>query len=157
MTTRTYGFARPANYDQIKPGMLISADRHGQRVIGLAFQAEREMLVAVFQHDGDAAILPYVLDLSDIHQTLTVIEGERELEPIGENYALLPRSRPLVEGFVITSGGGVGLTVKYNDFGNVHWKVLDFDTGADLTQSGRPVSLPPSRLFIREPGRDERR
>lgn len=158
MATKTYGFARPLKYDDVKPGMLLSADNSGRRVIGLAFQGDREILVAVIQHEGEGPPLPYVIDLSDIHQSLTVIDGDRELEPMeNADFALLPQQRGLKDGFLIASDGTVGLAVSYNEFGSKAFKILDFATGLDLKHGGHTAALPPARLFIRQDCKEQRR
>lgn len=151
MATKAYGFARPLKYDDVKPGMLLTTDNSGRRIIGLAFQGGREVLVAVIQQEGEGPPLPYVIDLSDIHQSLTVIDGDRELEPMkNSDFALLPRRRGLKDGFLIASDGTVGLALSYNDFGSKAFKILDFATGLDLKHEGHTAALPPARLFIRQ-------
>ena len=160
MTVRTYGFSRPLTYEEVKPGMLLSA-QHGERhVLGLAFQGDRETLVAVFQQSGseESPPLPYVLDLSDIHQALSAVDGEREFEPRDDvDFSVVAKARTLKDGFVLSSSGRVGLAVSYNHFGSKNWKVLDFETGEDLAERATLAMLPPARLLIRQPGRDQRR
>ncbi|WP_295198750.1 hypothetical protein [uncultured Brevundimonas sp.] len=159
MTTRTYGFALPLKYDDVKPGMLISAMYGTRHIIGLAFSDEREMLVAVFDDGGESDPRPpYVIDLSDVHTTLTQIVGEREFDP-ADNYSfdLLPQRKSFVEGFFITGDGRVGLAVTYNRFGTKKYVQLDFDTGEGIVHGGVLAVLPPARLYVVQPGREQRR
>lgn len=159
MTTRTYGFAYPLNYDDVKPGMLVSALYGSRHIIGLAFQGDREILVAVFD-DGDdqEPRPPYVIDLADIHSSLTLIPGDREIEPVDDySFDLLPRRRAGPEGFFITSSGEIGLAVTHREFGGRKLMMLNFDTGEPMGQGGQMAFLPPFRLFVVEPGREARR
>ncbi len=159
MTTRTYGFAYPLKYDDVKPGMLISAQHGSRHVIGLAFQGDRELLLAVFDDGGDQEPRPpYVLDLSDVHASLTMIPGEREFEPADSySFDLLPQRRTGIEGLIISSTGRVGLAVSHADFGMKKFLMLDFDTGEPIQQSSQIAVMPAARLFVVESGRDTRR
>jgi len=160
MTVRTFGFAHPLTYADVKPGMLLSAQHGDRQVFGLAFQGDREILVAVFLQSGseESPPLPYVLDLSDIHQALSAVDGEREFEPSeGADFSVVPKARTLKDGFVLSSTGRVGLAVSFNHYGSKNWKVLDFETGEDLAERDTLAMLPPSRLLIHQPGREQRR
>ncbi|MFN3836769.1 MAG: hypothetical protein ACK4MI_03555 [Brevundimonas sp.] len=159
MTTTAFGYAVPLKYDEAKPGMLISASTPGGRhVLGLAFQGDREILLAVFRQNGEPTEPepPYVVDLTDVHQTLTGIIGDREFEPAGLAFELLPQRKVGIEGFVITSQGTIGLAVVHHDFGQPKFRMLDFDTGLDLKHGGSVAVIPEPRIYIRGPGRDQR-
>lgn len=159
MTTRTHGFAYPLKYDEVKPGMLISAKYGSRHILGLAYAGEREPLLAVFADSGESEPKPpYVLELNAVHDSLTLIPGDRHFEPVGEtSFHLLPLRRIGGEGFVIASDGRVGLAVVHRDFGQSKFMILDFETGAPLAQTGQLAMLPAYRLFVAEAGRDTRR
>lgn len=159
MTTRTYGLAYPLKYEEAKPGMLISAMYGARHVMGLTFTGDREMLLAVFADGAETDPRPpYVLELTDVHGSMTVIPGQREFEPADDQpFGLLPNRKIGGDGFVITSGGQVGLAVVHRDFGMPRFMVLNFDTGEPLERTGEIAMLPPIRLFVVEEGRKERR
>jgi len=159
MTTRTYGFALPLKYEDVKPGTLISALYDQRHVVGLSFNHGSEKLLAVFADGGTTDPRPpYVLDLAEVHTSMTKIPGVREFEPRDSaHYPLLPKRKPTDEGFVITGDGKIGLAVKFDDMVRGNFVQLDFDTGEGLVHGGNVAMLPASRLFVVEPGNDQRR
>ena len=160
MTTRTYGFARPLKYEDVKPGMLIAAQWGKRKVVGLAFAGDRETLIAVFDDAGDSEPEPpYVLDLGELHATAVMIPGQRELVPAeGDgSFKLLPDRRIGKEGLVICSDGRVGIAVTHHDFGAKKFLVLDFETGEPITQVSQIAALPDWQLFVVEEGQTKRR
>lgn len=160
MTTRTYGFARPLKHDDIKPGMLIAARYGNRKVLGLAFQGDRETLVAIFDDNGEEDPQPpYVVDLGDIYQTAVMIPGQRELVPAEGDapFALLPQRRSGIEGLVICSDGTVAIAVSHHDLGMKKYQIINFDTGTPVSQGGQMAALPDWQLFVVEDGQTKRR
>lgn len=160
MTTRTYGFARPMKYEDVKPGMLIAAQWGSRKVLGLAFAGDRETLVAVFDDSGDnEPEPPYVLDLTDLHTSAVMIPGHREIVPADGDapFSLLPQRRIGKEGLVICSDGRVGVAVSHHDFGTKKFLMLDFETGEPIGEVSQVAALPDWQLFVVEEGQTQRR
>lgn len=159
MTIRTYGFAHPLKYDEIKPGMLIKGLWGKRTVVGIAFATSRETALAVFDDNGDdEPSPPYVLDLNELNGSAVSIPGEREIEPADGDgsFVLLPQRRPS-DGVVICSDGRVGIAVIHHDFAEKKYLVLDLATGKPMADIKQMAALPDWRLFVVEEGRKTKR
>ena len=159
MTIRTYGFAHPLKYDEIKPGMLIKGLWGKRTVVGLAFATSRETALVVIDDNGeDEPTPPYVLDLNELNGSTVAIPGIREIEPADGDgsFVLLPQRRP-PEGVIISSDGRIGVSVIHHNFGGKKHLVLDLASGEPMADIKHMAALPDWRLSVVEDGRTTKR
>lgn len=158
MAVKMFGVAKPVAINFVQQGMvLVASDHQGHRLAGIAVEGPYGPLFAVIWSAGETSP-PYIVELSDAHQSLSVIDGELEIEPTEPFVALTERALRS-EGLFVTSDGRVGLAVglpTHTSHTNQR-RHFDLSDGAPMTSNGGAHGmLGEARVYVRQEGREDR-
>lgn len=158
MAVRIFGAARPVTLQAIEPGVILLADDHnGKRLIGIGVEDDHGPLFVVLWSAGDISA-PYVLEPSDVHRSVSVIDGDLELEAVEPFKALLDRTLRN-DGLFVTADKQIGVAVSMPGYSGRtdqrrHFRLSD---GRKMTENGGAHALlGPVNAYVRYEGRQDR-
>lgn len=151
---RSFGFAVPLDFVNVKKGMLVMvAPTEQQSYFGVVSKIRHEfILVTLSAADGAT---PGAIQLSNCSSDLWSVPGTLEIEPSGSPFARGPDITPR-EGFLMSKNGSLlALIWHWNEVNRKERYCIDLSTGEHVDPDGRSLQ-PGIKLFIRQEGRRER-